>query len=278
MAETKNEVTTKQKQPTFSMVLTDKLNSVSEALPKDFNKSRFVQNALALINDNPQLQKYNQSQLMAGLLKGAYLGLDFYSKECYLVPYGNQLNYQTDYRGAKKLAKKYSIRPIKDIYAKLVREGDLFEETIENGEQTFNFKPKAFNDGKVIGAFAVVLYKDGGISYETMSLADLENTRSASKAANSPAWKKFTGEMYKKTVLHRLCKHIELDFENPTQQTTFYSGVEIETNVEDEVKTEIEENANTVDFVPEADVTVEEPVPAAVVEPEIPDFMKQEEM
>lgn len=278
MAETKNEVTTKQKQPTFSMVLTDKLNSVSEALPKDFNKSRFVQNALALINDNPQLQKYNQSQLMAGLLKGAYLGLDFYSKECYLVPYGNQLNYQTDYRGAKKLAKKYSIRPIKDIYAKLVREGDLFEETIENGEQTFNFKPKAFNDGKVIGAFAVVLYKDGGMSYETMSLADLENTRSASKAANSPAWKKFTGEMYKKTVLHRLCKHIELDFENPTQQTTFYSGVEIETNVEDEVKTEIEENANTVDFVPETDVTVEEPVPAAVVEPEIPEFMKQEEM
>lgn len=277
MAETKNEVTTKQKQPTFSMVLTDKLNSVSEALPKDFNKSRFVQNALALINDNPQLQKYNQSQLMAGLLKGAYLGLDFYSKECYLVPYGNQLNYQTDYRGAKKLAKKYSIRPIKDIYAKLVREGDLFEETIENGEQTFNFKPKAFNDGKVIGAFAVVLYKDGGMSYETMSLADLENTRSASKAANSPAWKKFTGEMYKKTVLHRLCKHIELDFENPTQQTTFYSGVEIETNVEDEVKTEIEENANTVDFVLEADATVEEPVPAAVVEPEIPDFMKQEE-
>ena len=278
MAETKNEVTTKQKQPTFSMVLTDKLNSVSEALPKDFNKSRFVQNALALINDNPQLQKYNQSQLMAGLLKGAYLGLDFYSKECYLVPYGNQLNYQTDYRGAKKLAKKYSIRPIKDIYAKLVREGDLFEETIENGEQTFNFKPKAFNDEKVIGAFAVVLYKDGGMSYETMSLADLENTRSASKAANSPAWKKFTGEMYKKTVLHRLCKHIELDFENPTQQTTFYSGVEIETNVEDEVKTEIEENANTVDFVPKTDVTVEEPVQAAVVEPEIPDFMKQEEM
>lgn len=293
MAETKNEVTTKQKQPTFSMVLTDKLNSVSEALPKDFNKSRFVQNALALINDNPQLQKYNQSQLMAGLLKGAYLGLDFYSKECYLVPYGNQLNYQTDYRGAKKLAKKYSIRPIKDIYAKLVREGDLFEETIENGEQTFNFKPKAFNDGKVIGAFAVVLYKDGGMSYETMSLADLENTRSASKAANSPAWKKFTGEMYKKTVLHRLCKHIELDFENPTQQTTFYSGVEIETNVEDEVKTEIEQNANKEEFVPEpmaieeqpkqptvaevVQTAEKEPVPAAVVEPEIPDFMKQEE-
>jgi recombination protein RecT len=115
-----------QEPQTFSVALTEKLNSVAEALPKDFNKARFVQNALALVNDNPQLQKYSKAQLMSGLMKGAYLGLDFYSKECYLVPYGNQLNYQTDYRGAKKLAKKYSIRPIKDIYAKLVREGDDF--------------------------------------------------------------------------------------------------------------------------------------------------------
>ena len=171
-----------QEPQTFSVALTEKLNSVAEALPKDFNKARFVQNALALVNENPQLQKYSKAQLMSGLMRGAYLGLDFYSKECYLVPYGNQLNYQTDYRGAKKLAKKYSIRPIKDIYAKLVREGDDFEESIENGEQTFNFKPKAFNDGKIIGAFAVVLYKDGGMTYDTMTLADLENTRKSSKA------------------------------------------------------------------------------------------------
>jgi recombination protein RecT len=268
-----------QEPQTFSVALTEKLNSVAEALPKDFNKARFVQNALALVNDNPQLQKYSKAQLMSGLMKGAYLGLDFYSKECYLVPYGNQLNYQTDYRGAKKLAKKYSIRPIKDIYAKLVREGDDFEESIENGEQTFSFKPKAFNDGKIIGAFAVVLYKDGGMAYDTMTLADLENTRKSSKASNSPAWKNFTGEMYKKTVLHRLCKHIELDFENPTQQNAFYAGVEIETDPEKAVQNEIDECANSEEFVVESDGYSEEPVPAAEpVETEIPSFMSQEEM
>lgn len=217
----------------FSMALTDKLESVKEALPQDFNKARFVQNALALLNDNPQLQKYSQPQIMAGLLKGAYLGLDFYSKECYLIPYGDSLNYQTDYRGAKKLAKKYSVRPIKDIYAKLVREGDEFEELIVAGEQSINFKPKPFNDGKIVGAFAVCLFSDGGMVHDSMSLAELENTRKASKASNSPAWRNFTGEMYKKTVLHRLCKHIELDFENPTQQTTFMAGMEIETKIED---------------------------------------------
>lgn len=38
-----------QEPQTFSVALTEKLNSVAEALPKDFNKARFVQNALALV-------------------------------------------------------------------------------------------------------------------------------------------------------------------------------------------------------------------------------------
>lgn len=254
----------------FSGCLMENLTRVEDALPKGFNKARFVQNCVALLNDNPQLQKYNRNQIVSGLLKGSYLGLDFYSKECYLVPYGNQLNYQTDYRGAKKLAKKYSIRPIKDIYAKLIREGDEFEEMILNGEPSFNFKPKFLNDGKIIGAFAVVLYQDGGLGYDVMSLSELENTRKHSKASNSPAWKDFTGEMYKKTVLHRLCKHIELDFENPTQRDLFSAGMEIETDVAEQVRNDIESNANKEEFIID-DAIVE----ADVVEgsEELPPFM-----
>ena len=274
MADNTQIVEKKENNSNFSIVLADKLDSVSDALPKDFNKARFVQNALALVNENPNIAKYGQQKIMAGLLKGAYLGLDFYSKECYLVPYGNDLNYQTDYRGAKKLAKKYSIRPIKDIYAKLVHEGDLFEEKIIGGEQSFDFKPKPFNDGKIIGAFAVVLYTDGGMAYETMSLADLENTRKASKASNSPAWKNFTGEMYKKTVLHRLCKHIELDFENPTQQNMFLSGMEIETDQQKIAENEIAENANSVDF-PEDVVVESKVVEESDGQVTMPEFMQE---
>lgn len=274
MAENTQIVEKKENNSNFSIVLADKLDSVSDALPKDFNKARFVQNALALVNENPNIAKYGQQKIMAGLLKGAYLGLDFYSKECYLVPYGNDLNYQTDYRGAKKLAKKYSIRPIKDIYAKLVHEGDLFEEKIVDGDQSFDFKPKPFNDGKIIGAFAVVLYTDGGIAYDTMSLADLENTRKSSKASNSPAWKNFTGEMYKKTVLHRLCKHIELDFENPTQQNMFLSGMEIETDQQKIAENEIAENENSVDF-PEDVVVESNVVEESDGQVTMPEFMQE---
>lgn len=234
---------------TFSAALSSKLDSVSNALPKDFNKARFTQNALALLNDNPEIAKYGQAQIIGGLLKGAYLGLDFYSKECYLIPYGKNLNYQTDYRGEKKLAKKYSIRPIKDIFAEVVRDGDDFSIGIKDNERVINFKPKPFNTGSIIGAFAVVEYQDGGIGTDMMSLEELENTRKHSKASNSPAWRDFTSEMYRKTVLRRLCKHIEIDFENPTQRATYNEEVAIETDAAELAKREIAENSNQAELV-----------------------------
>lgn len=237
----------------FSTQLTTSLMDVKDALPKELNIPRFVQNAVALLNDNNTLmsfaQKYGTAQIKQGIMKSAYLGLDAINKECYLIPYGSQLNFMIDYRGNVKLAKKYSIRPIKDIYAKIVREGDEIIEKVVNGEPTLDFTPKPFNDGKIIGAFAVCLYKDGGMIYDTMSIKELENTRSASKAKNSPAWEKFTGEMYKKTVLHRLCKHIELEFDNPQQKELFGEDVAIETDTQKVVEREIEDNANTVEFI-----------------------------
>lgn len=252
-----NEVATQSKD--FSIVLMNKLNSVSEALPRDFNKARFVQNTLSLLNDNPDLAKYGQAQIVGGLLKGAYLGLDFYAHECYLIPYGKSLNYQTDYRGEKKLVKKYSIRPIKDITAEIVREGDDFSVGIKDNVRVVNFTPKPFNTGKIVGAFALVEYADGGIGVDTMSVAELENTRKHSKASNSPAWRDFTSEMYRKTVLRRLCKHIEIDFENPTQRSTYEDEVAIETDSAELAKKEIAENANTEELVIEGDdVTIED--------------------
>ena len=77
----KNEVKAK-----LSDCLMDKLVSIETALPKEFNKTRFVQNAIAVLNDKPELAKINQQMLIQGLVKGAYLGLDFLADECYLIP------------------------------------------------------------------------------------------------------------------------------------------------------------------------------------------------
>lgn len=248
MAEAKTTEVAEKKNIKNALVV--KLDSIEDALPKDFNKTRFAQNCIAVLNDNAEaLSKFSQQEIIAGLIKGASLGLEFINKECYLIPYGSKLNYQTSYTGEMKLAKKYSSRPIKEIYAKLIREGDVFEEMIINGEQTFNFKPLPLNDGAIIGAFAAVIYRDGGMNFEVMGLKELENTRKHSKASNSPAWKDFTGEMYRKTVIRRLCKYIDLEFENPTQRTTFDEEVDVETDIKEIHDNEVEADANTVDFI-----------------------------
>jgi recombination protein RecT len=278
MSEQKNEVAEKPKQQSFSVALSESLESARGALPQGFNSERYVQNAVALLNENTTLadfaKQYGTGQIIQGLRRGAFLGIDALNKEFYLIPYKNVLNFMVDYRGHVKLAKKYSIRPIKEIYAKIVREGDLFEESIVNGNPLINFKPKSFNNGKISGAFAVCQFTDGGMDYDTMSLEDLENTRKQSKASNSPAWLKFTAEMYKKTVLHRLCKHIEIEFEQPGQKQIFEEDCAIETDQQKIAHAEIKENENTEDFeIPQEEEieTVENP---KMADDNMPDFMK----
>lgn len=217
------------------------------ALPKNFNKQRFLQNCMTVLQDGKaDFSKCEPKSVVRTLLKGAFLGLDFFNGECYAIPYGTSLSFQTDYKGEIKLAKLYSSNPIQDIYAKVVREGDEFEEVIENGRQKINFKPKAFNDGEIIGAFAVCLYKDGSMIYDTMSKAEIDHTRNAfSKASNSKAWKDSYGEMCKKTVLRRLCKLIDLNFDNMEQAKAFADSSAFDVN--DNEPKEVEKAVDIMD-------------------------------
>lgn len=248
---------------TFSVALREELDANALALPESFNIDRFVQNGVALMNNNETLQKFCKehkdgvAQVKAGLMRGAFLGLDFLNQEAYLIPYGSKLDYQTSYIGEIKLRKKYSVRPIKDIYAKVVRQGDEYEEVIVNGHQSINFKPIPFNDGEIIGAFAVCEFEDGGIQIDSMSRKDIENTRSASKAKNSPAWSRFYEMMVRKTVLRRLCKGIDIDL-NATQRTTLDEEMAIETDPIERRNADVEAEANSVEFIDSDAVIVED--------------------
>lgn len=208
------------------------LTKHKEALPSGFNQDRFTLNCITVIQDmmkdkkkKEKLQEVKIETIPICLAQGAYLGLDFFNGECYAIPYDGVMQFQTDYKGEIKICKKHSKSKIKNIFAKIVREGDLFEEIIDGGEQMIRFKPIPFSDAEMKGAFAIVAYEDGSIIYDTMSKAEIEKTRiTYSKAPNSPAWKNSPGEMYKKTVLRRLCKLIDLDFDSIEQRNAFEIG------------------------------------------------------
>lgn len=263
----------------FSEQLMDKTNEVAEALPKDFNKTRFVQNCVALMNEKPELAKMNKAQVIAGMLKGAYLGLDYMQGEAYLIPYGNTLQFQTSYKGEVKYVKRYSIRPILDIYAKVIRNGDKFTESIVNGQQGFTFEPVPFSNEPIIGVFAVVLYKDGGVEYETMTTEEINKTRNTySKASNSKAWKESWSEMARKTALRRLCKHIECDFETVEAMKAWDEGGDLDKDVINRPSTG--EVSNPFEQMPEvvAEATVVEEENTEPDVNDLPDFLQTEDM
>lgn len=235
------------KKQTKQITTSEYLNGIHEALmnqiaqkmgamPDGFNKDRFVLNCITLIRDmlkdkkkRENLEGISADSIALCMIKGAFLGLDFLSGECYAIPYNGEMNFQTDYKGEIKICKKHSIQPIKDIFAKVVREGDLYDEGIDDGKQKLTFKPIPFNNGKKIGAFAIVTFMDGSMLYESMSAEEIENVRkNYSKAKDSEAWKNSPGEMYRKTVIRRLSKYIEKDFDKVEQVMAYDEGGGVE--------------------------------------------------
>lgn len=209
-----------------------------KALPAGFNKDRFVLNCITVIQDmlrdnkkKNQLQEVDPTTIPICLAKGAFLGLDFFNGECYAIPYAGEMKFQTDYKGEIKLCKRFSKNEIKDIFAKVVREGDFYEEEVDGSTQRVVYRPKPFSNAPMIGAFAIVSYKDGSMLYDSMGKDEIESVReNYSKAQNSEAWKKSPGEMYKKTVLRRLCKMIDLEFDSVEQIEAYQTGGDAEFN------------------------------------------------
>lgn len=237
MAETKETKEVAVKGQTLDALLEWKLDKEQEALPQGFNKRKFISNAIEVIKHNPDLalmakadNKNGRMQLMSCLTRAALLDLDAANKEFYLVKYGNSLEFMISPKGARRLIVKYSHKPVKDVSAFVVREGDEFTYTDEGGNKTFTFKPKPFNDGEIVGAVAYAKFEDDTLQVEILNKKDIEAARGQSKAKNSPSWSRFYDQMSIKVAIHRLSKSITLDFENAMQADSLVSGIEIENN------------------------------------------------
>lgn len=273
------QMTTEQYLSKIQEGLIAELGKHKDALPPGFNQTRFVLNCITVIQDmlsdkkkKEKLIEVKLETIPVCLAKGAYLGLDFFNGECYAIPYGGNMQFQTDYKGEIKLCKRHSKSPIKDIFAKVVREGDEFVEEVDGGKQNVLFRPRPFSSASMIGAFAIVVYKDGSMLYDTMSTVEIEQVRETySKAKNSDAWVKSTGEMYKKTVLRRLCKLIDLDFDNIEQRRAYEDGGDavFENQIGGQPRAALPDNGTPVDvFAQVAQQRQKEPVQANRQEPQ----------
>lgn len=248
-------------QLTFKDTLTSALESQKQYLPEGLNIQRFTHNAMYAMTHNDTLVKYvqqyganGQIQVRDALLKAAYLGLDCgLSTDYYLYNYGSTLTFSLSPIGTAKMIRKYSAKPVaKGPYTELVYQGESFQRKyLDDGTPWFDrtFLSEDERVGKEIkGAVSWVIFSDGDRRYEYMSIDQLNTCRKQSKMANGSVWNNYPDRMYLKTVLHRLYRSLDVEFDSPIQKDTFVDDMAIETDDKNLRDMAVNESANSVDF------------------------------
>lgn len=191
---------------------------IARALPKHMSVDRLSRIALTTIRTNQKLLECSVPSLMAAVMQAAQLGLEpGLIGHCYIIPYGREATFIIGYKGMIDLARRSG--NIQSIMAHEVYENDYIE--LEYGLEEnlkhvpwFLRKDQKFEvPGKIIGAYMVAKFKDGGHFIHYMPIHEIEAHRKRSKAANNGPWVTDYTEMCKKTVVRSGWKWLPISVE-----------------------------------------------------------------
>ena len=185
---------------------------IAKALPSVLTPERFSRIATTAVTQNPALASCTPQSFIGAMLTAASMGLEVNSPlgHAYLIPYGNNCQFQLGYRGMIELAHRSG--DIKSIEAHVVYANDEFD--FEFGlNPKLKHKPAKKDRGDATWVYAVYRTKDDGYGFEVMSVEDINRHRAKySKAKKSP-WDSEWEGMAKKTVLKRVLKYAPLKTE-----------------------------------------------------------------
>ena len=183
-------------------------------LPAGYNAGNALKSAYLILkqtvdkNKKPVLQSCTEESIANALLDMVVQGLNPGARQCYFIAYGTKLQLQRSYFGDVAVARR--VAGLKDIYAEVVREGEVFEYVIDPAagkKKIIEHKVSLSTaDNPIIGAYAVAIFDDGSSDVEIMTKKQIDQSWSQSKNKGSDIFKKFPEEMAKRTVIRRLLK------------------------------------------------------------------------
>lgn len=228
--------------------------------PKDYNYTNEFMSAMLILQDTvdmnkkPVLQSCTRASIENALVEMVTNGLSMQKKQCYPVAYGGKLQCQKSVYGNTCIARRYGL---KDITAEVIYEGDTFEYEIVNGKKSIVTHKQDFeniDNDKVKGAYAIATMDDGSALTEVMNIKQIKQAWKQGygyKENGNGTHQKFTDQMAMKTVKNRLLKQINNTY------GSFYDGnydneeelPSYDERMQADVDYDIEQNANSVDFV-----------------------------
>ncbi len=188
------------------------LEKLGQTLPSHMNPERIGRIAMTTLRQTPKLMKCDPNSFMGALFQSAALGLEpNIEGQAYIIPYGNNAQFQIGYKGYIELFYRHQAALSLDMQE--VKEGDDFDYAY--GTDSFiKHKPAMKDRGEVICYYAVAKMKDGASIFKVMSKEDcIKHGKQHSKTFNNGPWKTDPDAMCKKTVLIQLMKLVPKSIE-----------------------------------------------------------------
>lgn len=196
---------------------TDFRDRLAAALPPNVDPSRFQRVVLTAIQQKPELVDANRESLYLAALKAASDGLLPDGREGAFVEYNVKVS-----RNPDKWEKRVQWMPMVagvikrlatagiNIDAQLVHEADDFDQILGDDAAIHHKAPKlGTSRGEILGVYAIARLPNGMVMREVMDLESIEQVRSVSKDPDG-IWKKWYGEMARKSVIRRLAKRLPI--------------------------------------------------------------------
>lgn len=186
--------------------------AIADSIPQHVSQKRLARVALSELRTTPKLLDCSPASLVNAITKASQVGLEVGSAlgHAYLVPYKTECTLIVGYRGLIALARRSG--EILSIQAQVVRAGDAFE--FEYGlEEKLRHVPSLGERGEITHAYAVAKLKDGGVQFDVMTKAEVDQIRNRSRASGAGPWVTDYPEMARKTVVRRLFKYLPVSIE-----------------------------------------------------------------
>lgn len=179
---------------------------ITKALPKHIPSEKFIRTLMTAYNSNDKIQACDRRSVLAAAMKAATDGLMLDGREAAIVPFGKEAVYMPMVAGIIK--KVINAGRIATITAQIVYKKDKF--SYDPGAiDGLKHDPDWFGDrGEAIGVYAIARTKEGMATVEVMNETQIDKIKAISRSASSGPWKDWPEEMWKKTVLRRLCKFL----------------------------------------------------------------------
>lgn len=198
------------KKPSLQGLIRAMEPEIKKALPSVITPERFTRMVFTALSSNQKLQACTPESFLGAMMQAAQLGVEPNTPigQAYLIPYGNQVQFQLGYKGLIDLA--YRSGEVQSIQAHEVHENDTFE--YELGlDPKLKHIPAMKDRGAVVLYYAVIKLKNGGEGFEVMSRDDVDQfARAKSKTYKNGPWQTDFDEMAKKTVLKKVLKYAPL--------------------------------------------------------------------